>query len=154
VEQLVEAGDAEGVEHVGDIGGRRPDVAIGEVLGAGGHIVLRSLEGGALMDGPPGGGPAFPLCHRTHAAPELPRPCGPWCLRGSGVVAPSAPADRRGARAPLRRRDSPTEVVSAGHGSRRAPPHPTSPPRAARSPGTGGRPAPAARRGALRERPR
>src|SRR5262245_17830824 len=25
------------------------------------------------------------------ATPELPRPSGPWCLRGSGVVAPSAP---------------------------------------------------------------
>ena len=34
---------------------------------------------------------AFPLCRRTGAAPELPRPSGPWCLRGSGVVAPSAP---------------------------------------------------------------
>src|SRR5690606_38485079 len=37
VEQIVEARGPDDLEHAGDVVGRRPDVAVGEVLGAGAH---------------------------------------------------------------------------------------------------------------------
>ena len=81
--QLVERGVADGLEHLRLIVLGRPDVAVREVHGS-------------LLAGSPGR--AARRCFRS--PPLLPRsrgsraacPARSWCLRGSGEVAPSAPA--------------------------------------------------------------
>src|SRR5690606_6540239 len=70
VEQVVEARGPDDLEHAGDVVGRRPDVAVGEVLGAGAHGAAPVSRWG-----------------RWSGAPVA-----VWCRGAAAPAAPAAPA--------------------------------------------------------------
>ena len=107
VEEVVERGHLEGAEHAVDVFGRRTDVAVGELLGAGPlpHVRAPGVSRGVATARPAGGAAPSVTVTGSRAASPL-WSFVPERFRG---VAPSAPGPGW---CPPRHRDSPTEVVS------------------------------------------